>query len=380
MGKIFDALTDKNRPAPTKPTDDAQIETTEQPVDFTKFKPLAYGMAVALFVGVVAFASWSVFDLFANRLSATTFEAALAVVASVGVTVVTLFVVLTTRHAPVRGIGAIVLIAWTLIVLVLVGLNSALRGGLLNVPDGISNVGQVAAALLAALALIPVIVIPLAMNDRSHYESAAGAASKYIGFMAKGAGIGASAIASAYFGISRGINPLLAVFCGIVLESCFLWAYLKLIHAKEDEDLFDVVMWSVSVALFGVFIALVSIETLSTLGGIKVPIVSAFGEVGASLYVSAVGLSVFLTIITHILTSMIDIKDANKNGVIERNEVTIGRRPAVQMAGDGDKAPMLEAADDEPVPARKIGEGVGGTKGTTSGQSSPDVSKSGGNG
>lgn len=184
-------------------TDDAG----DSSIDFTMFRPLAYAAGVVMFVAVVLFASWSVYDLFKNRLGGNALEAALAVLASVGVCVTTLFVVLTSRHAPVRGIGAIVLIAWTLIVLVLVGANSALRGGLFSVPDGVSSVGQVAAALLAALALIPVIVIPLAMNDRSHYDSAASAAGKYVGFAAKGAGIGASAIASAYFGISRESIP-----------------------------------------------------------------------------------------------------------------------------------------------------------------------------
>lgn len=345
--------------------------------DFTRFRPIAMILAAVMFVAVVAFASFSVFELFSSRLGTTAFEAGLAVIASVGVLVVTLFVALTTRHAPVRGLGAIIMIAWTLIVLVLVGLNSALRGGLLAVPDGITNVGQVAAALLAALALIPAITIPLAMNDRSDYKSAASAAGKYVGFAAKGAGIGASAIASAYFGISRGINPLLAVFCGVVLESCFLWAYLKLIDAREKEDIFDVWMWAASVFLFGAFIAAVSIETLSTLGGIRVPIVEALGEVGASLYVSAVGLSVALTIIVHILTALIDMRDTNGNGLPD-DGLNVGRKgqPSLQMADEVKGVPALEDAGDtvpEESPARRIGEDVGGTE---SGHGSPDRPKS----
>lgn len=371
MGRIIDALKGKTKPATTQPEAGEAIE-------FTRFRPLAMFAAVAMFVAVVAFASVSVFDLFANKLNTDDFEAVLAVLASVGVLVVTLFVTLTTRHAPVRGLGAIVMIAWTAIVLVLVGLNSALRGGLLAVPEDIANVGQVAAALLAALALIPVITIPLAMNDKGEYKSAASAAGKYVGFMAKGAGIGASAIASAYFGISRGINPLLAVFCGVVLESCFLWAYLKLVDAREQEDVFDVWLWAASVLLFGAFIAAVSIETLSTLGGIRVPIVESLGEVGASLYVSAVGLSVALTIIVHILTSLVDMRDTNGNGLPD-DGLTVARKgqPALQMAGDGAEVPALEdAGDGVPVeaPGRRIGEEVGGTQ---SGQSSPDRPKSG---
>lgn len=348
-------------------------------VDFTKFRNVANWLAVAMFAAVVVFASWSVYDLFANRLNTSPFEAALAVVASVGVAVVTLFVVLTTRHAPVRGLGAIVMIAWTLLVLVLVGLNSALRGGLFAIPEALSNVGQVAAGLLAALALVPAITIPLAMNDRSQYNSAASAAGKYVGFMAKGAGIAASAVASAYFGISRGVNPMLAVICGVVLESCFLWAYLKLIHAHEDGDTFDVWMWAASVLLFGLFIAAVSVETLSTLAGIRVPIVSALGEVGASLYVSAVGLSVLLTITVHILTSLIDMKDMNGDGVISGDEVRVGRKAVPAMAMEGTNVPKLEASDvpEESVPARRIGADVPENDvPETSGRGSPDSPKS----
>jgi hypothetical protein len=327
-------------------------------VDFTKFRPVANVLAVVMFVAVVVFAGWSVYDLFVNRLGTTSFEGGLAVIASVGVAVVTLFVALTTRHAPVRGLGAIVLIAWTLLVLVLVGLNSALRGGLFAIPEALSNVGQVAAGLLAALALVPAITIPLAMNDRSHYDSAASAASKYVGFLAKGAGVAASAVASAYFGISRGINPMLAVICGVVLESCFLWAYLKLIHSKEDGDVFDTWMWAASVALFGAFIAAVSIETLSTLAGIRVPIVAAFGELGATLYVSAVGLSVILTIVVHILTSVVNMRDTNGNGLPDDGFSVSQGQPRPAMAMEGTSVPTLKGGDAEDVPARRIGEVV----------------------
>lgn len=134
-------------------------------------------------------------------------------------------------------------------------------------------------------------------------------------------------------------------------------------------------MWGISVALFGLFIAAVSVETLSALGGIEVPLVSTLGEVGASLYVSAVGLSVFLTIFTHIATSFIDMRDVNGNGVPD-DPVTIGRRqgqPAMTLADEGPAVPKLEAAEVEDAPARRIGEDVGGT---VSGQSSPDSPKS----
>lgn len=302
-----------------------------QTIDFTKFRMPALIALAVLFVAVVLFAGYSVFTLFDERLGANAFEAGLAVLASVGVSVVTLFVVLTTHHMPTKGAGAIILVVWTGVVLALVGLNSALRGGLMAVPDALSGIGQVVAGLLAALALVPVILIPLTMRDATEYDSAAAASAKYVGFVTKGAAILASTIASAYFGISRGINPMLAVVCGVVLETCFLWSYLKLIQANEALDVFDAWMWRVASVAFGGFLAVVTIETVASLTGIKVPIVATFGEIGASVYVSAIGLSVITAVVAHIIGSFIDFRDVDGDG--KRDWIISGRRIGETKAG-----------------------------------------------
>jgi hypothetical protein len=198
------------------------------------------------------------------------------------------------------------MLAWVLLTLAMVGLDSFMRTELLVVPESFSAIGRVVAALLPALSLAGIICMALALHDHTPHKSAAGASSRYIGFAAKGVGVGASTFASYYFGVSRGIDPILAVLCGALLESSFLWSYLALKAARDRGDRFDVRMWSICTLAFGLFIAAVSVETLSSLGRIEVPIVKALGEVGATLYVSAVGLTILLTIGVHLLTKAID--------------------------------------------------------------------------
>lgn len=310
-----------------------------QTFDFSKFRVPSLIALAMMFVLVVVYASWSVFDLFTVRLNTQVIEAALAVGASVGVTVVTLFVVLATHHMPTKGFGAIVLIAWTGVVLALVGLNTALRGGLLAVPEALAGIGQIVAGLLAALALIPAIGIPLTMRDAAHYDSAASAASKYIGFIVKLVIVIGSAMASAYFGLSRGMNPALAAILGMVLESCFMWSYLMLIKANEREDLFDAWMWRIFSVAFGSFIALVTMETVSTLAGLNLPVLGFMKTVGEAVYVSAIALAVVTVVIAHVAGSFIDLKDVDGDGlrdwVIGGKNVN-SKRPTPTLAKDGD--------------------------------------------
>jgi hypothetical protein len=208
-------------------------------------------------------------------------------------------------------------------------LNSALRGGLLAVPEALSTIGRLAAALLAGAALVPAITLPIAAHDKSDYDSAAAATSKYLGFIAKAVGIAVSGAASVYFGLSRNINPFVAALAGFVLESCFLWAYFMLIRAMKSRDAFDIWLWRVAVILFGLFLAVVSVETISTLANIDVPIVKVLGEIGATLYVSAVGLSLILTILAHVATSMIDMPMQPASAqTIDGNQPTTVVKPA----------------------------------------------------
>jgi hypothetical protein len=263
-------------------------------------------MAAIVALASIAYAAFSVGHLFIEFVKITPLEGVLAVVSSVGMAIGLLLVVITTDNQNARGLGAILLIAWVLLVLSMVGLDSFMRAALLSVPDALISIGKIVAAMLPALALAGVIVMAIALHDKTVNKSASGASARYVGFMAKGVGVVASTFASYYFGVSRGIDPILAALCGLLLESSFLWAYLMLKQSRDRHDRFDTGMWSVCVFLFGTFIALVSIETLSALGKISVPIVELFGEVGATLYVSAVGLTILLTIAVHLLTQAVD--------------------------------------------------------------------------
>jgi len=268
-----------------------------------------FAVTLSLIVGIasVAYAAASVHHLFSQYVGLAGIEPPLAALSTVGLTVALLLLAVTTDHHNTRAMCAILLLAWLLITLALVATDSALRAQIVTAPVVLIAIGRAVAAILPALALLACVLVALAMHDKSSAKSTGAAAAHYLGFAAKLAGIGASVIASAYFGIQRQIDPVLAAFLGVVLESCFLWAYLSMTRAREAGDRVDVLMWSLATLLFGTFIAAVSVETVSTLTGISVPIVAALGELGASLYVSAIGLSLALTVITHLLTRAIDM-------------------------------------------------------------------------
>lgn len=294
---------------------------------------LAVVLGVVCFVGAVTYAAFSVYHLFSAVVQVTVFESIAAALSSVGLAVGSLFIIVSSRHNyNLRAMGAIVLLFGVLITLPLVAVDASLRTEILSNIDTLIDIGRVIASILPALALAAVVALVLSMNDTTPHKSAAAAVAKYVGFMAKGVAIGASIFASAYFGVSRGIPPVLAVLCGALLESAFLWAYFALKKSREAQDSFDVVMWSVAVLTFGAFIAAVSVETLSSLAAIDVPIVSALGEIGASLYVSAVGLSLVLTVVTHLLTQAIDIRASDQTVTVSR-PATLGSRIASAITG-----------------------------------------------
>jgi hypothetical protein len=323
-----------------------------------------------ILAGIVAFASiayaaFSVGHLFGAYVKISPIESVLAVVSSVGMAVGLLLVIVTTDNQNARGLGAILLIAWVLLVLSMVALDSVMRAAqlvdpskangetLLVAPDALIEIGRLIGALLPALALAGVIGMVIALHDKTIHTTAAGASARYVSFAAKGVSIGASSFAAFYFGSSRGIDPVLAALCAALLESSFLWSYLALKNSRDRGDTFDVRMWSVCVFLFGTFITLVSIETLSTLGKIDVPIVKAFGEIGATLYVSAVGLTVALTVIVHLLTRAYDSPRAAAS-----QPFAIRTAGAIRSARAG-AAEIRGALTDKPAPVdRQLSAGM----------------------
>lgn len=292
-----------NTHEPPTPQDAGQFSLNRVPVR-------ALAIALSLIVGLasVAYGAASVHHLFSEYVGlAGGIEPPLAALSTVGLTVALLLLTVTTGHQNTRAMCGILILAWLVITIALVATDSALRAQIATAPEALIAIGRAVAAILPALALLACVLVALAMHDRDNTRSAAAAAAHYIGFGAKLAGIGASTMASAYFGIQHRIDPALAVFLGVVLESCFVWGYLSMTRARERRDRFDVFLWSLATLIFGGFIAAVSVETVSSLTGIDVPVVSALGELGASLYVSAIGLSLALTVVTHLLTRAIDM-------------------------------------------------------------------------
>lgn len=321
-----------------QPTDqaDAVVITDPSPtLTFATLKPLAMIVGLAGFACMFIYAGVLVYALFADRLGAGPLEAGLAVAASVGVVLGTLLIALTTGKNSVRGLAGLFLFVWLIVTLALVSLEAASRGGILAVPDSLSSIGRVMAALLAAIALVPAISIPLVARMPDHYPSAAAAIGGYVGFVAKGVAVAASIFASAYFGLSRGMPVEVAILCGFVIESCFLWAYLSLIKATQRRDRFDMALWALAVVTFGAFIALISIETISTLAKIQVAFLRPFADAGATLFTSAVGLGVVLTVLVHVLTSLINSPAPRRAGdqVIDVEGRPLARRIAGRIRG-----------------------------------------------
>lgn len=294
-----------------------------------------YIVSAVLFVAMFVYAATMVNSLFTNRLGAPGIEAALAVAASVGVVFGCLLIALASEKHSVRGLAGLYLFVWLILTLCLVSLEAAVRGGLLSVPDSFASIGRVIAALLAAIALVPAITIPLIARHPDAHPSAAAAIGGYIGFVAKGVAVATSIFASAYFGLSRGMPVEVAVLCGFVIESCFLWSYFSLIKAVQKRDGFDMVLWALAVIAFGIFIALVSVETISTLSRIDVPFLEPLADAGAVLFTSAVGLALALTIIVHVLTNLINVPlRTGRTSIVEGSRLRRFGDRAAALRGD----------------------------------------------
>jgi len=247
----------------------------------------------------------------------------------------------------VRGMCGLLLVIWQLLTLALVSFAGVQRASALRV-EAFAEVGRVVAVLLPALALVPLVVVPLAAREKpDRYPSAAAAAGHYLSFVVKALAVGASALAAGYFGLRKGMPAEVAALCAVLLEGSVLWSYLRLTEAKQRRDLFDAVMWTLMLMLFGAFISAVSVETVSTLARVDVPPLAPLREAGDVLFVSATGLTVALMVVTHALTALIDVR-AGRPGVIEGLARGVAKaRADAQMLGD--------ALRGKPVPTARQG-------------------------
>ena len=268
------------------------------------------------------------------RLGSSLPEAFLAAVSSVGVAVALTAIAVLDNRPTVRGMCGLLLVIWQLLTLALVAFAGVQRASALRV-EAFAEVGRVVAVLLPALALVPLVVVPLAARENpNRYPSAAAAAGQYLSFVVKALAIGASALAAGYFGLRKGMPAEVAALCAVLLEGSVLWSYLRLTEAKQRRDLFDAVMWTLMLVLFGAFISAVSVETVSTLARVDVPLLAPLREAGDVLFVSATGLTVALMVVTHALTALIDVR-AGRPGVIEGLARGVAKaRADAQMLGD----------------------------------------------
>ena len=258
-------------------------------------------------MGLIVFATQAIYKLFANSLGVDEMTAALSAFSSVGILSVLLVIVVMTDKNAVKGMGYLIMAVWTLITFSLVALGSMLISNkALEVPEALIGIGRTVAGLLPALALVPIITMVIAFYNNTQFPTAAAAAGHYFGFVLKMVMIGASTMANVSFGLSRKMPPEVAALCGFLLESLFMWSLFKLLAATHKKDQFDIFVWAVMLVITGAFLGFVGIETVSTLSGLNVPIVAQMQEVGALIYVSAIGLSFALTIIAQLTTSLID--------------------------------------------------------------------------
>jgi hypothetical protein len=148
----------------------------------------------------------------------------------------------------------------------------------------------------------------------------------YLMNVAKLVGILASMAFGFYFGLQHGVPPFVAfIACGL-LESLFVASMNNTSHAHDKRDAFDMAMWGLCAVVIGGFLALMSIESVSSIANIDV-MPEAMRNAGAAIFASSIGISLVMFIVTTVLTKLIDIPMVAKAyGVRSRDVLT--RAPA----------------------------------------------------
>ena len=329
------------------------VVETIQPLISAKYIPFWITVSAMPLIG---YAWRSVNSLFLNHMGADMITSGMAAFASVGILVCLVGIVVATKNNSVKGMGYLLISSWLFIVLSLLSLSSVLTASRnIEVPEAFIAVGKTVAGLLAALALVPVITMAIAVTSSTNFKTASEASGHYFGFLMKLILIASSMFANIYFGLSRNMIPIVAVLCGVILESMFIWSFFKRIAAAAKQDRFDITVWSVLLVVTGGFIGFVGVETISTLSNINIPFIAIMRDVGATLYVSAVGLGIFVIVAAEIATSLIDwmpAKSQNKAtpSVVGAKYVpTLGAvKQAPVFNATGHRQPVLVEDEDDP--------------------------------
>lgn len=286
-----------------------------------------YGAAVCALL-IILLALWVVFDLFYTFICVGFVWSALSAFASVGLFVYFVATTATHENNSVRGVSALYALLFGGVTVVLVALGGALQSPTqFIVPIQLMQMGQTAGALLPAMGLVCLISTwPTYRNPLDRFDSVGSAVGHYLMNLAKLVGVLASMAFGFYFGTGHGVQPFVALIACGLLESLFVASMNNTNHAHDRRDAFDLAMWAICAIVIGLFLALMSIESVSSLAKIDV-MPEWLRNAGAAIFVSSIGVSIIMFIITSVLTKAIDIPMvAAANGVGVRSVIT--RAPA----------------------------------------------------
>jgi len=204
------------------------------------------------------------------RLGADPIGQVLGGAATVGVLALLLAVALLGQHTPTRALSLIYLVAWLPLTVALSAAEAALASGLAT--TALASIGQTLATLLAGLALLPCCTLAVA-SRRADSQDLRGELGHYLSNAQKLVLLAATAGASVAFGLSRGMPVEVAAFIAVVLEVSFL---LALARAGQHP------LHAGALAAFGGVLAVVSVETLSVLSGLRT--LAALAVIGETFY------------------------------------------------------------------------------------------------
>jgi len=205
------------------------------------------------------------------RLGADPIGQVLGGAATVGVLALLLAVAMLGQHTPTRALSLIYLVAWLPLTVALSAAEAALASGLAALP-ALASIGQTLATSLAGLALLPAVTLAVA-SRRADSQDLRAELAHYLSNAQKLVLLAATAGASVAFGLSRGMPAEVAAFTAIVLEVSFL---LALTRSREHR------LHAWALAAFGGVLAVVSVETLSVLSGLRT--LAALATIGEMAY------------------------------------------------------------------------------------------------
>jgi hypothetical protein len=381
-----------------QPTEEAEPADILQQI-MTVAGPLAAVLLVVAVLWVFLFAWRTVHDLFAMHLLADPLTATLAAGASVGMLAVLLLVTFGIRHNRMRGLATLYAAAWFSLVIALVAIKTvfdaaaspsenlkSLATSVLDTAPWLANAGSVLAAILAGLCIAPVASMFGAAKhpagDMTEDEARARYAWNAGKLIISGASIGLAVL----FGANViGINVLVALLLGLVLDVGFLVALQKAESSSSAGDHRHAGTWTRFVWLYGVLIALLAVKTIPALARLMGTPVAVPGvtdnptlhSLGSLAYITAVGMGILTIVLTATATirQRREMAQGAQHATIKPPR-SFARRLASQIQAARTDLHTLRAAFENSPPAAQIvapasvslpSEGAGATQFTSLG-------------